>query len=120
MADEGEYMRSKDFVINNIEHLQPSTLRKIFRRKGTEPAGAPTSLVREPPEKYTRMNEYDAMVILKWLIGGCSPERIRDHYPCYSVRQINKVRSDFARLRTEKVPTNTTALMSSLKRGTWF
>jgi hypothetical protein len=117
MADEGEYMLSKEFVINNIEHLHPSTLKRILNRKGAQSKGKPTKV---KPEKYTRMDDYDAMVILKWLVGGCSAERIRDHYPGYTVRQINNVLNDFRRLRTEKVTTNMPSMLSQLRRMAWF
>ena len=48
MVGSGRYMRSKDFIVNNIEHLYPRTLRKILGKSAKRPAPIAKSSRRAP------------------------------------------------------------------------
>jgi hypothetical protein len=120
MVKSGRYLHSKEFVINNIENFYPHTLREIFsKNKGTKKKIA---LVRQTPSKKTRMNKYDAAVILRMLIKGVSVEKVLETYPQYSHSQILRVKAEYRSTRTEKQSSSMLeALLDIQKRlGHWI
>jgi hypothetical protein len=120
MVDSGQYMRSSTFVLNNIEHLHPVTLKKILSRDKTKVAKLlPTA---KTPRKSTPVDEYDAAVIIRKMIKGTSPEMILELFPQYTRRQILQIFRRFKEKRTEKpTPGILGALLAIQKnRNNWF
>ena len=120
MVESGQYMRSSSFVLNNIEHLQPGTLKKILgRSKAT--ATRPVSIA-SVPHKTTPVDEYDAAVIVRKMIKGTGVEKILELFPQYTRRQILLIFRRFKEKRTEKpTPGILGALLAIQKnRNNWF
>lgn len=120
MVDSGQYMRSSAFVLNNIEHLHPVTLKKILSRDKTKVAKLlPTA---KTPRKSTSVDEYDAAVIIRKMIKGTSPEMILELFPQYTRRQILQIFRRFKEKRTEKpTPGILGAILAIQKnRNNWF
>lgn len=121
MVGSGRYMRSKDFVVNNIEHLYPRTLRKILN-KNTKGISPKVGVVRKVPDKVVPVDEYDAVVIFRKMIRGVSPEKILELFPQYTRRQILRIKRSFVEKRTEEpAPGILGALLDIRKRkNAWF
>jgi hypothetical protein len=121
MAQTGEYVRSPKFVTNNIEHIYPSTLKKIFKKSKKETADPNRALIRETPKKSKRVDPYDAAVILRMLVNGASPERVAEKFKGYSIDQIKRVKKRFWEIRTEDIPKDMHDSLMTVKRrrGHW-
>jgi hypothetical protein len=121
MVGSGRYMRSKDFIVNNIEHLYPRTLRKILS-KNVKKTFPKIELVRKTPSKAVPVDEYDAVVIFRKMIRGVSPEKILELFPQYTRRQVLRIKRSFVEKRTERpAPGMLGALLDIRKRkNAWF
>lgn len=120
MDECGSFVRSKDFVMNNIEHLKPRTLKKIFgigKKSKSKIMG-----IRKRPVKTIPVNEYDEAVIVKLLTRGVIPEKILELFPQYTNRQILRIKHGFRKYRTENCPTKTMDMLLDIQknRHQWF
>jgi hypothetical protein len=120
MVDSGEFMKSKNFVFNNIEHIYPSTIRKILNIKKFNKNEI--RIMRPMPSKTVSMDEYDEMVIIRMLVKGTNPDIILEKFPQYSYKQIISIKNNFIRVRTEKSSSDMLGLLLDIQKqkNNWF
>jgi len=120
MVESGRYMRSREFVFNNIEHLEPRTLKNILSKGRV--SSSKIVVTRKRLTKHTRVDSYDEAVIVKMLIKGVSPERVLEVFPQYTRRQLLRIKRDFVQTRTESYASGVLGVLLRIQknRNNWF